>query len=114
MNWKKAAIKAIRIYRFLGAQDIELGNFGVMDMANLNVYKISTLSSCVKVGHEYVKPWFIWSSSLGSRLASGFIDLSCFDGKGKATKGKQEHQNSIEGHWTGYDIILSYTNMRLG
>lgn len=33
------------------------------------------------------------ASLKGSRLASGFKDLSCFDGKGKETRLKHDHQN---------------------
>src|ERR1044072_7121012 len=83
-------------YRFLGSQVIKLGNKGLMDMANLFSLpnKFGPLSRRVKVGHKVVKPWFIWSSGLGSGQASGFIDLSCLDVKGMRTKGKQKHQNS--------------------
>ena len=52
------------------------------------------LSRSFRVGHKFVKPWFIRSSGLGSSQAVGFIDLSCLGGKGKGTKGKKENKNS--------------------
>lgn len=46
----------------------------VRDMTNFNsqyqdlqIYLV-LLGEIVKVGHEYVKPWYIWSSGLGRRL----------------------------------------------
>ena len=39
-----------------------------MDMASFtSLHMFGPLGRGVKVGHEFVKPWFIWSSGLGSR-----------------------------------------------
>lgn len=69
---KQQKSQGISASRFLRSSRVYAWSSWYVDELKLRVNRIfrhGSSKGSIKVGHEYVKPWFIWSSGLGSRLA---------------------------------------------